>query len=168
MTIIEPFKIKSVEPLNFTTREQRERLLEQAHHNVFLLKAEDVLIDLLTDSGTTAMSARQWAGIMDGDVAVFSHQAQAENGQIVVAMEPERALVMLGMDPATHKAADIASWGLVLVEQPNGTTRLIARQRLTYNSRGEGVMWHIVEPVNFVMERQMLKGIKARAEAATV
>lgn len=67
--IIEPFKIKSVEPLNFTTREQREQLLDTAHHNVFLLHADDVLVDLLTDSGTTAMSAKQWAGIMDGDEA---------------------------------------------------------------------------------------------------
>lgn len=66
-TIIEPFKVKSVEPLHFTTIEQRKNFLKKAHYNLFLLKAEEVLIDLLTDSGTSAMSSHQWAGIMVGD-----------------------------------------------------------------------------------------------------
>lgn len=66
-TIIEPFRIKSVEPLTFTTRQEREQILKDAKNNLFLVKAEHVLIDLLTDSGTSAMSARQWAGIMTGD-----------------------------------------------------------------------------------------------------
>jgi len=63
----EPYRIKVVEPLKLTTRPQREAILRQAHYNIFNIPAEDVFVDLLTDSGTSAMSQYQWAGIMTGD-----------------------------------------------------------------------------------------------------
>jgi tryptophanase len=66
-TIIEPFRIKSVEPLHPTTTAEREHYLEQAGYNLFLIEASHILIDLLTDSGTSAMSTEQWAAVMRGD-----------------------------------------------------------------------------------------------------
>jgi len=65
--IIEPFKIKSVEPININSAEEREKIISEVSYNLFSLKSKDVIIDLLTDSGTGAMSSEQWAGIMRGD-----------------------------------------------------------------------------------------------------
>jgi tryptophanase len=66
-TIIEPFKIKMVEPIKLSTPDEREQILRHAHFNVFQIPAENVIIDLLTDSGTAAMSSEQWAGMLRGD-----------------------------------------------------------------------------------------------------
>jgi tryptophanase len=74
-TIIEPFRIKSVEPLHYTTPEERQRYLEQAGYNLFLIPARHILIDLLTDSGTSAMSTEQWAAVMRGDESYAGSQS---------------------------------------------------------------------------------------------
>lgn len=66
-SFFEPFKIKAIEEIPITTKSQREQFIKEAHYNLFSLKSEHITIDLLTDSGTTAMSSKQWAAIMDGD-----------------------------------------------------------------------------------------------------
>ncbi len=92
-TIIEPFRIKVVEPIRMTTRAERERLIREARYNLFGLHADDVLIDLLTDSGTSAMSARQWAGIMQGDESYAGSPSYHRFEAAVRALMPFRHII---------------------------------------------------------------------------
>ena len=85
-TIIEPFKIKSVEPIKVTTEAERKSYLANAFFNPFLLQADHVMIDFLTDSGTSAMSAAQWAGVMMGDEAYAGSRSWLHMERVVKAL----------------------------------------------------------------------------------
>lgn len=92
-TIIEPFRIKSVEPLRMTTVAERADILARAHNNLFAIRAEDVLIDLLTDSGTSAMSAEQWAALMRGDESYAGSPSFARFEAAVKRLMPFRHVI---------------------------------------------------------------------------
>jgi tryptophanase len=92
-TIIEPFRIKSVEPLRMTTAAERAEILARAHYNLFAIRAEDVLIDLLTDSGTSAMSAEQWAALMRGDESYAGSPSFARFEAAVKRLMPFRHVI---------------------------------------------------------------------------
>ncbi len=102
-TIIEPFRIKVVEPLRMTTREERQRLIREAHYNLFNLHADDVLIDLLTDSGTSAMSSAQWAAIMRGDESYAGSPSYYRFEEAVRALMPFRHIIPTHQGRAAEK-----------------------------------------------------------------
>lgn len=85
-TIIEPFRIKTIEPITITTEKERIQYLKEANNNLFLLDADKVIIDLLTDSGTSAMSANQWAGIMRGDESYAGAKSWKRMKEAIVSL----------------------------------------------------------------------------------
>ena len=102
-TIIEPFRIKSVEPIRMTTREERESYIRDAHYNLFGLRSEHVLIDLLTDSGTSAMSANQWAAMQRGDESYAGSESFFRFHQAVSEIMPFKHIIPTHQGRAAEK-----------------------------------------------------------------
>src|SRR3954452_12536132 len=102
-TIIEPFRIHSVEPIRLTTVEEREAALRAAGYNLFNVRAEDVLIDFLTDSGTGAMSRDQWAGIQHGDESYAGSPSWFAFLESVQALFPFRHVIPTHQGRAAEK-----------------------------------------------------------------
>ena len=130
-TIIEPFRIKAVEPIRQTTERERRSALAAAHYNLFMVKAEDVLIDLLTDSGTGAMSSDQWAGMMRGD------ESYAGASSFYRFEESVKAITGLKHVIPTHqgRAAERILFGALLRENdivPNNTHFDTTRANVEY------------------------------------
>jgi tryptophanase len=139
-TVIEPFRIKSVEPIRMTSKEERARLLEEARLNPFHLRAEDVLLDFLTDSGTGAMSARQWAALIEGDESYagarsffrFERVVQDLTGYPhVIPTHQGRAAERILFSVAT-KPGDVV---------PSNTHFDTTRANLEYDGVGRSIWW---------------------------
>ncbi len=119
-TIIEPFRIKSVEPIKMTTRQQRQQLIESVGYNLFSLKSEDVLIDLLTDSGTGAMSSEQWAALQRGDESYAGAPSYFRFKESVQELMPFKHILPTHQGRAAEKilASLVGGNGVVI---PNNT-----------------------------------------------
>jgi hypothetical protein len=107
----------------------------------------------------------EYQTLKPGDPILFGPEAKKFPGQVVERIQPGRALVMVGLAPDTRKAERSATWVFALEEQADGTTRVLVRGRNAYlPGVASHLIWHILEPIVFVMERRMLHGIKARVE----
>ena len=103
--------------------------------------------------------------LQPGDHVLFGPAVKKFPGQVVLEVQPGRAILMCALDPVTRQAVQSATWVFVLEEQAGGSTRLLVRGRNGYEpTTANQILWHILEPITFVMERKMLKGIKARVE----
>ena len=137
-TIIEPFRIKSVEALKFTGREERETALAVAGHNVFLLHADDVLVDLLTDSGTGAMSSAQWGALMQGDESYAGSRSFYRFREVVQGLTGYAHVIPTHQGRAAERIlfhTTLAPGQIVTEQQP---LRHDPRQRRSRGRRGRG------------------------------
>lgn len=173
-TIIEPFKIKSVEPINFTSPGEREAALAAAHYNVFLLKADDVLIDLLTDSGTTAMSARQWAGMMNGDEAYAGSRSYYRFENVLKELTGFTYVIPTHQGRAAEKilCSIVGGAGRVI---PNNTHFDTTRANIEYSGARavdlpvpEGTKPEVIAPFKGNMDVAALEALVADVGAANI
>lgn len=136
-TLIEPFKIKMVESIKFTSEEERERILKESYYNPFMIKAEDIIIDFLTDSGTGAMSDRQWSAIMIGDESYAGSRSFFRFEQVIKKITGFKHVI------PTHqgRAAERILFSLLVKKDdmvPNNTHFDTTRANVEYN-QGEAV-----------------------------